>query len=244
MKNSHLFASALFVLVLLFTLMVTNAEPEGASVTNISVTQKNSSAQGSRQDPKGTITTLALSTIQQNVKWKAYVGNVSGTLVLRDAEDYAIYQWQSGGSPDGRVYITMNQTIDWSSIICANETGIYPFQTGLGHGANAMDNVNNTFSSGLHQSFQVGDIAIDESSCPTTYTWVNSTAQTPSTTALFQEVLLMDNSFSIVFTTLMNQDTKGYRNDTGNTTFDFQAIVPDFVGTSTALYYFYVEIEG
>jgi hypothetical protein len=240
-KTTHIFASALFVLVLLFAMFSANAEPEGASVVNVSATQKNATTPDSRQDPKGSITTVQLTTTQQNIRWKAYVGNVSGTLVLRDADDYAIYEWPSGGSPSGRVFLTMNDTVDWSTIRCANSTGISPFQTALGHGANAMDNVNNTFSSALHMGFSVGEIPIAQSTCPTTYTWVNDTAQTPSTSALFQELLLMDNAYKIVFTTIMNQDTTGYDNQS---TYDFQAIVPDYTGAAIARYYFYVEIEG
>jgi hypothetical protein len=56
----------------------------------------------------------------------------------------------------------------------------------------------------------------------------------------------MDSSYRIVYATEIEQDTSGYRNDTliANTTYDFQALLPDNVGSATETYYFYVEISG
>src|SRR3989344_4000646 len=147
--------AALIVLVLLLSSIIlyeniVNADPEGATVTYVSNTTKNSTTPGSRNDSKGTITTILLSTTQQNIKWKAYVGNVSGTLVLRDADDYSIYEWAAGGSPDGEVYITRNSTVTWSTIQCANDTSITDEQNTLGHSATASDNINNTFLTRVH----------------------------------------------------------------------------------------------
>jgi hypothetical protein len=207
----------------------------------MSNTTKNASAADSRQDAKGTITTVLLSTVQQNIKWKAYVGNVSGTLVLRDAEDYSIYEWASGGNPDGEVYMTRNSTVDWGTIQCANYTEIAAEETNLGHSNTAADNINNTFHYRIHEPFDVGVIPIAQSTCKSTATWVNNTVQVMATTSLFQEVLLMDSSSKIIYTTLIDQNTKGF--DT-NSLYDFQALVPDSTSATVSIYYFYVEISG
>ncbi len=242
------------VLILLLVLYVSSltvytmvrAEPEGASLDYKSNSTKSASSPANRTDDKGYIHVLTLETIQQNIKWKAYVGNVSGTLVLRDADDYSIYEWPSGGAPDGEVYITRNSTIDWSTIQCANDTEITQEQNSLGHAAAAADNINNTFSSNLHEQFDVGENTISSSTCKSMATWVNNTAQTMAEDALFQEVLLMDTSERIVYASLIDQDTSSYRDDgaTTNITYDFQAIIPDIDGAGVSTYYFYVEISG
>ncbi len=220
------------------------ADPDGADITYINYTMKGNRTPDSRTDGKGTITTLIINTVQQNMKWKAYVGNVSGKLVLRDAEEYSIYEWPAQANPDGVVYITMNDSIDWASIQCANTSDIQTQQTHLGHNALALDNINNTFSEITHQRFDVGAIPIETTEqCWTAYPWVNHSAQTPSTTALYQEVLLMDIDRKLVYATMIDQDADSYKNDT-ITSFDFQAIVPDYTTAANALYYFYVEISG
>jgi hypothetical protein len=235
--------AALLFSAFIILIDITKADPEGASITYVSNSTKNASSPGSRTDAKGTITTILLTTIQQNTKWKAYVGNVSGTLVLRDAEEYSIYQWPQGGSPDGEVYLTRNSTLDWSTVQCANETPIENEEVSLGHTTTATDNINNTFSSRLHESIVTGVTTIANSTCKSTVTWFNNTAQTitQNSSTYFPEVLLMDSSLRIIYTTIIDQNVLGYRNDTR---FDFQSIVPDFTTSSTATYYFYVEISG
>ena len=245
---------AIYFVMLISVHEMTRADPEGATITYISNTTKNASSAEFMNDSKGTITTVLLTTIQQNIKWKAYVGNVSGTLVLRDADDFSIYEWASGGAPDGEVYVTRNDSIDWASIKCANQTSITNEETALGHASSSGDNINHTFDNDYHQEFDVGETTIALSSCKSLATWINNSAQnfnqTYENSTLFQEVLLMDNSLHVVYATLIDQDTRSYRDDLDNTTadynvtYDFQAIIPDYTGAPIARYYFYVEISG
>lgn len=242
-KNKLEVLIALVIMALVSSVLV-QADPEGGTVTFITNSTKAVTAASSRQDPKGTITTITLNSVQQNVKWKAYIGNVTGTLVLRDADDYSIYEWSAIASPSGEVYITRNSSVDWSTIQCANTTNIQTEQTSLGHGGSASDNIVNTFGSTTHQAIGVAGYTIAQSTCKSAFPWVNNTAQTPSISAIFQEVLLMDASYRIVYTSVINQDKSGYRNDTIEDRTDFEAIVPDFASISVATYYFYVEIDG
>ncbi|NTV24034.1 MAG: hypothetical protein HGA85_06730 [Nanoarchaeota archaeon] len=237
------FVLAVILSSLFFFVRLASSEPEGATVAYVSNTTKNASTPDSRTDAKGTITTINLNTLQQDIKWKAYVGNVSGTLVLRDSEDYSIYEWAAGGSPSGEVYLARNSSIDWTNIRCANQSVISIEETTLGFVSTAQDNINNTFAYNNHTSFDVGTVTIAESSCKNTATWMNDTAQTVNLNALFQEVLLMDTSDHVVYASIINQDTASYKNDS-LTKYDFQAIVPDFVSATIATYYFYVEITG
>jgi hypothetical protein len=235
----------LISIILLFT-AVFAAEPDGATVYYKSNSTKNSSNPDSRNDTKGTITTIVIDAVQQDNKWKAYVGNVTGTLVLRDASDYSIYEWTSIGNPSGEVYITRNDSITWSNIKCANSTHISTEETALNHSSTAGDNIQNTFSSQAHKSFWVGDITeIANSTCYSTATWVNDTEQTITENSLYQEVVLYDD-LNIIYATILEDDLSGYKNDT-NTTYDFQSIVPDSAlsgSSGQVTYYFYVEIES
>jgi hypothetical protein len=247
MKQPMLVLAAIMLLALACIVI---ADPEGGTVTFVTNTTKDVTAATSRTDSKGSITTITISSIQQNTKWKAYIGNVTGTLVLRDADDYSIYEWSAIASPSGEVYMTRNSTIDWSTAQCANLTNIQTEQSKLGHGSSASDNIANTFSSTIHQSFIVAGRTINNGTCRSAFTWINNSAQTPSQNARFQELLLMDANLRIVYTTIISQDTGGYRNATmgnGSRIYDrndFQAILPDTVSASNARYYFYVEIDG
>ncbi len=250
-KNRNAVIVIMVLLVIVSLSIFITAEPEGSSIDNTTTTTKTLTPATSRQDQKGTITTLLIDTVQQNIKWKAYVGNVSGTLVLRDADNYAIYEWPSGGSPDGEVYITLNDSVDWSSIQCANMTDVQTLQTAMGHGPSSSDNINNTFSESTHESIIVGEYTITNSTCYTAYPWVNNSQQTASEDNFYQEVLLMDDQKRIIFTSLIDQDHSSYRADDQpgaslgeNVTYDFQAIVPDYTDVTIATYYFYVEIDG
>ena len=239
-----------FAIIIVFFIYLTsvivlnfvNAVPDGANVVYVTNTSKNATSPDGRTDDKGFIHTIILSGTVQNNRWKAYVGNVSGTLVLRDADDYSIYEWPTLSSPDGQVFITRNDTVNWNTIRCANETAILAEQSSLGHSATAGDNINNTFLNRIHEQFVVGTTTIVNSTCKSTATWVNNTEQTLTESSLFPEVLLMDIDLRLVFTTRIDQDTSSYRNGTTNTTYDFQAILPDLATASTSTYYFYLEI--
>ncbi|MBN2422002.1 hypothetical protein JXB41_02145 [Candidatus Woesearchaeota archaeon] len=244
-KTVNLVIALAITLIALFS-VVFGAEPDGAAVTYISNSTKNATPPQSRNDSKGTITTLVLTAVQQNTKWKAYVGNVTGTLVLKDSSDYSIYEWTALGNPTGEVYITRNETITWANIKCANSTIIENEQTAINHSSIASDNINSTFSNIAHTSFWVGDITqIASSSCQSTATWVNDSSQTIDENALFQEILLQDD-LNLIYATILEQDEFGYRNDS-STTYDFQAIIADsgLPGSEGQItYYFYVEIQS
>jgi len=228
----------------LFTQLSFAADPEGPAITFISNSTKNATPAESRTDGKGTITTLVLTTMQQNNKWKAYVGNVSGTLVLRDTSDYSIYEWTAIDDPSGTVFITRNNSITWSDIECADSSVIAGEQVQLDHTVTAADNINHTFNHIAHSSLYVGSVLIGNSTCPSTATWISDEEQAISEDSDFQEILLSDGE-SLVYATIIESDSQSYRNE--SVTYDFQAIVADSGlpgSTGQATYYFYVEIRS
>jgi hypothetical protein len=231
---SMLLASAMFSVL---------AVPEGPSVTFDSNTTKTASnGTGPRSDGKGVITILKLNAAQQNMRWKAYLGNVTGTFVLQDAEGYKIYAWPATSSVTGQVFISRNSSLTWTTIDCSNSTINQNEETDLSITDSSFDSITSTFSASNHTSFLVA--TRNMTGCPTAYPYVNSTAQTSNSSAnKFQEVLLgtRDASNVLVYAGLMEQDYSNYKNGTIS---DFQMIVPDYgSGTSIVPYYFFVELD-
>ncbi|PLW80932.1 hypothetical protein C0585_00010 [Candidatus Woesearchaeota archaeon] len=191
----------------------------------------------------GYIMTINLDVLQQNLGWKAYVGNVSGRFVLEDSDGYSIYEWDMSLNTEGKVFASRNGTVDWTSINCSNRSSsVDGEETYLGITGSDSDSINSTFNYTAHKTFGVAGRSMNLDSCPSIATFYNNSEQTPSATAKFQEVLLSDNegNGNLVYTSIMEADEIAYRNDT---TFDFQMIVADSesVGVITN-YYFYVEL--
>lgn len=233
-------------IVLMFSLIIsmlnyTSAQPSGANITNISTETKTPAPAEYINTSGGTFTTLILYSETQNLRWKAYAGNVTGVLTLDDSGDYSIYQW-SLTDITGEVYATRtNNSISWASIQCANETHIYNEEIALNHTTDADDSINSTFSYQIHRPFTVGIVPIPQSQCRSTFTWINNSPQTPAVDAPFTEVLLYDSSY-LIYTTFIDDNTQGFNyND-----YDFQMIVPErgVAGYPNERYYFYMELGG
>ncbi|NTV23053.1 MAG: hypothetical protein HGA85_01595 [Nanoarchaeota archaeon] len=233
-------------IVLCLALLLVNeamAQQTGATVTNSSWSTKNASTPQSRNDSRGTITTVSLNAEQQNSKWKAYVGNVSSTFVLDDSGGYSIYQWTMD-SFSGQVYITRNNSISWAGVTCAGLGDKSYEDTVINHNSTRADSVNRTFVAQTHKAFTVGSTAISQNTCYSTATWKNDTAQVLSTAIPFQEVLLTDGN-DMIYTTFVEDNMLGYKPESNGVTYDFQAIVPDDgIGSNPLLtYFFYLELS-
>lgn len=186
----------------------------------------------------GSFTTLVLNATQQTPRWKAYVGNVTGRLVLDDATSSSIFDWTLA-SITGEVYASRNASIDWASVTCASPITIINEDNSLNMSQANPDTINRTFSSKIHKSFYVGSKFIQNSTCNAIATYVNDTAQAPSEAASFQEVLLQDTSGRMVYATLINQNATGFNTQK----YDFQLIVAENEYQSTpTTYYMYVEL--
>jgi hypothetical protein len=230
----------LIVAILLFLLTVsfaTSVPTAPVAPTYISNTTYTSGLINRSTDTKGTITTVTLSATQQDYKWKAYVGNVSGTLALADSNGMAIYDWNTG-TPVGEIYVSRFSNINWNTIACVDQTSINTEQTGLSMSATVADNLNATFNATNHAGFSVGTTPI--SGCRSTATYINGNPQSMSPTARFQEVLLRDTATgNLVYTTLVNASAAGYNNQN----YDFQIIVGENESSTTPTrYFFWVEL--
>lgn len=186
----------------------------------------------------GSFTTLVLNATQQNYKWKAYVGNVTGKMALQDQSNYSIYNWQMS-TISGNVYVSRNSSIDWSDLECANTTTIENEDGFLNINSTTIDSINSTFNTSTHKQFYAAAKRIDQGTCPAISTFVNGTAQSNGANNKFQEILLQDIRGSLLYTTVIESQISGF----DNSKYDFQMIVAeDETKTTATPYYFYMEL--
>ena len=217
------------------------AAPAGPSVTLINNETANPADATIINTTGGSITTMVLNVTAQNLKWKAFIGNVTGSLVLDDASGYSIFDWDMT-TIIGEVYATRSQTtVSWGDISCSNDTHIHNEEISLNHTDNPNDNISTTFNTKNHDSFYVGTVEISENSCYSINTNVNNQSQDTT----FEEVLLYDGTTpsngDMVYATKLEQGSQGYDNNP----YDFQMIVPEVAlatWQSSTAYYLYVEI--
>jgi len=214
------------------------ALPSAPSITYHSNSSSTSSLQNRSTDEKGTITVITLSANQQDYKWKAYVGNITGKVALADANSMAIYDWNLGTSGGGEVYVSRYSNINWNNMSCANQTTIDGEQAGLSMSGFALDSINATFNDTTHRDFNVSTTLM--TGCRSTATYVNTTAQSMNSTVPFQEILLRDSGTnSLVYTTFIESAVSGY----DNLPHDFQLLVAENESaTVPSTYFFWVEL--
>lgn len=228
----------IFLAISYFTL----ALPSAPTLTPISNSTSASAGVGTlvNSDDGGYIYTITLNALQQNLKWKAYVGNVTGKLVLEDSDAFSIYEWDMSLNTEGKVFVSRNDTIQWATVGCSNETNIENEDAFFGMSSTSSDSINQTFNYTAHKAFNVAGRPITNSTCRSLATYVNDTKQTVNESAKFQEVLLSDSDGSLIYTSLMEQDELGYNNESS---YDFQLIIADDETNSVITpYYFYVEL--
>jgi len=242
-KNKNFTMSICVVIVFAITILFSNisivkAEPAGSVISsNITVTSQ-ASVPGNRSDAGGTISTLTLAALQQDANWKAYVGNVSGSLTLDDSNGFTIYRWSLGASEiTGELYVSKSSAVAWSILNCSEQALINTEDTTIGFTGLSADSINKTFNESTHADIRVAGRTIPQNTCRSTSTYVNDTPQAIAT-ADFPEVVLA-SSTDVVFMSPLNQGSSSYAN---TMLADFQIIVPDDVTTAITRYYFYVEI--
>ena len=229
-----------FIVLIIFTSLsyCAHAVPVGPTITEIRNETGSAKESTLINTTGGSITTMELNVTAQNLKWKAFVGNVTGNLVLSDASNYSIYDW-TVTTVSGEAYASRFNTISWTKIACANATNISAEETALNITASSDDSISKTFSSKTHRSFYVGNVLIANSTCFSTATFVNNASQAMNESMKFQEVLLTDTS-SLVYVSLLENKSSGYNTQK----FDFQMIVPDYgiQQGSNVPYYLYLEL--
>jgi hypothetical protein len=230
-----LVALLMFILSVSFVVSMPTAPTAPTLISNTTYT---SGLVNRSTDTRGTITTITLSATQQDYKWKAYVGNVSGKLALANSGGQAIYDW-STGTVTGEVYISRFSNINWATIGCVNQASWEAEHTALGISFTASDNINATFNATNHAALTVGTNPV-LNGCKSTATYLSGVAQPMNAAALFQEILVRDTGTSnMVYVGKINANTAGYN----GWNYDFQMIVAENESASMpSTYFFWVEL--
>jgi len=189
----------------------------------------------------GRVLIFNVSSIIQDIRWKAMIGSVSGSFTLDDAGGSTVYDWDLAAI-GGEVYATSNSsTITWSNLTCANVANLNSENTKMSLTSSA-DNLTATFnisSGATHAEFFVATRNITVNTCPTLNTFVNDSRQDVD----FEEVALYEYlGGNVVYASILEQDVSGYN----NVSYDFQMIVPENGAsgwTGSTAYYLYVEIS-
>jgi len=194
----------------------------------------------------GNITTMNITGWTQTMTWAGFVGNVTGRIVLDDADNNSLYDW-TAAEPQGEVY-ACNDTVDWASIKCFNytasggELNLTTLEEQLGLEPTDYDGVDETFNATNHPTFWVGTYEL--TNCPTTNLYQNDAAQS----AYWWEVLLSDTS-NVVYTAIIEDDTPNSRGSVvgfDGKQYDYQILVGINGHNGSDVkwdYYFYVELE-
>jgi hypothetical protein len=230
-----------FLFIFLMLLMLSSfaiSEPGGVQVLTNSTVSPTPRTAANITTAGGSFTTLLLNATTQTPRWKAYVGDVTGSFRLDDATNYTIYDW-TVTNVAGEVYASRNNTITWSSIRCAVNSTLIAEQVGLNITTTKEDSINRTFNNTIHRGFYVGTTLIANDTCRAIATYVNSTRQQAADNATFQEILL-DDTKSLVYSTILESDIVGYN----TSRFDFQMIVAESeYNVNPSPYYFWAELS-
>ncbi len=237
-NNKKLPISIMVLALLMVTLSMVSGEPAGIAIDSNQTDPGLTIQPDNRTDPGGTITTLVLDALQQTNRWKAYVGNITGSLTLSDSTGSTIFSWtleQSGIT--GEIYSSRSNNVAWGDIRCADTTVIDDEESFLGLTGSEAYSITETFNETIHEGLTIGPALIGSDTCFSTSTYVNDNPQ-PQASADFQ-LILLDDTIDLVYTTPISAETTGY----DGSLFDFQLIVPNNPQDTTT-YYFYAQIGG
>ncbi|MFH1770593.1 MAG: hypothetical protein ABH828_03475 [archaeon] len=239
-KKTRMLAAGLLAMIFILSIVVfVRGDPVGGIISDNSTDQRTTSP-GSRADDGGTITTMNVDATQQNYAWKAYVGNISGSLVLDDSSNRSIYEWALS-TLTGEIIATRASSLTWGALSCASNATIATEQSAVSMSPSDLDSLNTTFIATAHKAFSIAGNTLTANTCRSTATYVNDTAQTPSSSADFQEILVNDTSGNVMYVADLELNTQGFDNNT----YDFQMIVADDDTAATiTTYYFYVELDS
>jgi hypothetical protein len=207
----------------------------------------------------GNISELTLYGRSQTKHWQGYYGEVTGLIVLDDAQNWTMYDWPNN-EPKGEIYATPNQTTpNWPTIKCFDFVGgadgngfanVTLWEDFFNMTWNDVDGLDETFNLTTNPQFDVGEFTIQPNTCPTTYTHVNDDFQTDK----YAELLLQDDAGQIIFTTIIENDDNANNTDPigyNTVSHDFQMLVAED-GTSRSggvrnqaitTYWFYLDLQ-
>ena len=203
----------------------------------------------------GNVTRLTINSDQVTKNWQGYYGEVTGRIVLDDADNQSLYAWTLV-DPRGEVYATRNATvINWTNtnIVCANLTNSITREEGEMNTNSevsppffqARDGVNETFNLTTHPAFYVSanNFSANECTFSTSLFVSDSDPNGGAVPRSFNETLLYSLSDgALIFTSILEPNALGFN----DTPYDFEMLVTEdghLDDVATTAYFFYVELE-
>lgn len=237
---NKIFTIAMVALLVVFTLGVTLADPNGAgTVTQEASGRATADSAGNHSAIAGNVTELTVVGNSVTQSWQGYYGNVSGTIMLEDSSGNTMYNW-SLASPQGEIFASEDSSVSWSNVQCFNWTENGTTLETTYNVNDSVDGVNETFTDGnSHVAFSVGSTSFSAGECMSADIFDNSGSSSDGT---FEEVLLAQSTGQIIFASLLEEDASGF----DGSSHDFEMLVLEdghSGNTETTAYYFYVELE-
>ncbi len=206
----------------------------------------------------GNVTELIFTSQRSTMAWQGYYGNITGTIVLADANNNSMYSWAIAQA-QGQIFAANTSGIDWPSVRCVNYSAsndvtvsgqtlnLTTLEDSFGINLSDKDGFNETFNNtytcgGADPCFRIATRMIRSGECPMVTTYVDGISQPTS----FREVLMNDNNTgAVLFVALLEPHIDGFK--TGVDQHDFQMVVAEngHAGfeESTTTYYFYVQLS-
>lgn len=195
-------------------------KPEGMTATDIdsgaSTTRTvQAGTTSNRSLIAGNVTYINFSGKSVTSMWTGLYGNVTGTITLEDSSGNVFYNW-SLAQPDGEVYASRNNTIDWVAVECYNITLANFAQdndrnqdwylnmtdlevTYLNGALTDKDGVDETFNEALGSSFTVANLTIPASGSGCNQTNMYTTGGVQSS-GFIETILIQDNQVVDAYT--------------------------------------------
>lgn len=233
------FAILSFIIILL--IIISSVQMVHADPTN----------QSTIEAQAGNVTELIIFGEQQSDHWVGVYGNITGEITLDDANNWTMYEWGGITYPEGEVYAANETVVSWGDIMCINLSDMTPGFNCTGTGEDCLnvtelerhfgmdpddaDGFDETFNTTL-ESIIVGTRTLYN--CPKTNLYVNGTI--PSENDWNETILTINNTATVIFTGIIQDDLQGYNNQT----WDFQLMLTDDGSDEVpTTYYMYIELS-
>ena len=203
------------------------------------------------QAQAGNVTELVIFGEQQSNHWAGVFGNISGQIVLDDAQNWTMYHWEGITYPAGVIYAANETVANWEGVICMNLSNNQPgfnctgqneqclnvtkVESFYGMSPTDADGFDETFNSSS-ENIMVGTKQLYN--CLKTNLFVNDSMQTQNDWN--ETILTINNTDTVIFAGNIQNHVRGYNNQT----WDFQLMLAvDGATSQPSTYYMYVELS-
>src|SRR3989344_5501931 len=188
MKTTDLVLLSIFIMLSVGIFVY--AAPQGPDTFSVGLSERLSVvANQNTAALAGNVTAFVIEGRTITRYWQGYFGNVSGNIVLADSAGNNLYVWNVG-APDGEVYATRFNPVNWTNVWCANISDLENEDEAflLVNVSSDTDTINRTFNKSEFDTFYVGSINFTNGNQHCRSTAVNNTGFGAS----FYEVILVD----------------------------------------------------